>query len=79
MAQKTTSPTRSRKLSSVPPPSDGESAKTSTQPSDHDRQQMIAERAYQLAEQRGFAPGAELEDWLAAEREIDARLGRQPS
>jgi hypothetical protein len=70
MAQKTTTPTRSRKLSSVPPP---------TEPSETDRQQMIAERAYQLAEQRGFAPGAELEDWLAAEREVDARLGRQPS
>lgn len=31
---------------------------------------MIAERAYYRAEKRGFAPGRELEDWLAAEREI---------
>jgi len=31
---------------------------------------MIAERAYYLAEKRGFAPGHELEDWLAAEREV---------
>jgi hypothetical protein len=31
---------------------------------------MIAERAYYRAEKRGFAPGYELEDWLAAEREI---------
>jgi hypothetical protein len=30
----------------------------------------IAERAYYRAEKRGFAPGYELEDWLAAEREI---------
>jgi hypothetical protein len=29
--------------------------------------------AYHRAEQRGFAPGAELEDWLAAEREIDGQ------
>jgi hypothetical protein len=70
MAQKTSAPTRSRKLSSVPPPAE---------PTETDRQQMIAERAYQLAEQRGFEPGAELEDWLAAEREVDAKLGRQPS
>jgi hypothetical protein len=31
---------------------------------------MIAERAYYRAEKRGFVPGYELEDWLAAEREI---------
>ncbi len=35
--------------------------------------QMIAEAAYYLAERRGFAPGFELEDWLAAEREILAQ------
>jgi hypothetical protein len=33
---------------------------------------MIAERAYYRAEKRGFVPGHELEDWLAAEREIVA-------
>lgn len=36
------------------------------------RARKIAEAAYYHAEKRGFAPGAELEDWLAAEREIDA-------
>jgi hypothetical protein len=35
---------------------------------------MIELEAYYLAEGRGFAPGRELEDWLAAETEIDARL-----
>lgn len=30
----------------------------------------IAEAAYYLAEERGFVPGHELDDWLAAEREI---------
>ncbi|MGO9513088.1 MAG: DUF2934 domain-containing protein [Steroidobacteraceae bacterium] len=34
----------------------------------------IAEAAYFRAERRGFAPGHELEDWLAAEREINERL-----
>jgi hypothetical protein len=33
----------------------------------------IAERAYFKAEKRGFAPGHELEDWLAAEKEIAAQ------
>lgn len=40
-----------------------------------DRLRMIAEAAYFRAEQRGFAPGRELEDWLAAEIEVDALLG----
>ena len=38
------------------------------------RQAMIAEAAYFLAERRGFCPGSEFEDWLAAEREIDRAL-----
>jgi len=40
------------------------------------RRGMIAEAAYLRAERRGFAPGSEVEDWLAAEREIDALLSR---
>jgi hypothetical protein len=32
----------------------------------------IAGRAYALAKQRGFSPGHELDDWLQAEREIEA-------
>jgi hypothetical protein len=32
--------------------------------------QAIAEAAYYRAQQRGFAPGHELEDWLAAQHEI---------
>jgi Protein of unknown function (DUF2934) len=33
------------------------------------RRRRIAERAYRLAERRGFTPGQELDDWLAAEAE----------
>lgn len=39
---------------------------------------MIAERAYYRAEKRGFAPGHELEDWIAAEREIAALKATTP-
>jgi len=39
-----------------------------------DRHASIAEAAYYRSEQRGFAPGHELEDWLAAEEEVDQRL-----
>ena len=45
--------------------------------SDLDRGQWVAARAYQLAEARGFAPGAELDDWLQAERDFDAMLRSQ--
>lgn len=38
------------------------------------RAALIAEAAYFRAEKRGFAPGHENEDWLAAEAEVDARL-----
>jgi hypothetical protein len=34
----------------------------------HDR---IARAAYRRAQERGFEPGHDLEDWLEAEREID--------
>lgn len=38
------------------------------------RHDMIAEAAYFLAQARGFLPGNDLEDWLTAEREVDALL-----
>ena len=34
----------------------------------------IAEVAYYRAQRRGFEPGHELEDWIAAEREVRRRL-----
>jgi len=39
-----------------------------------ERRGMIALSAYLRGERRGFAPGGEAEDWLAAEMEIDALL-----
>jgi hypothetical protein len=39
-----------------------------------ERRRLIAERAYLRAERRGFTPGFETEDWLAAEVEVDALL-----
>lgn len=40
------------------------------------RLRMISEAAYYRAQQRSFSSGADMEDWFAAEREIDAMLGR---
>jgi hypothetical protein len=38
------------------------------------REASIALAAYLIAQRRGFAPGHELDDWLAAENEVDQRL-----
>jgi hypothetical protein len=37
-----------------------------------ERHRRICDLAYRRAEQRGFAPGGEVDDWLEAEREVDA-------
>lgn len=41
------------------------------------RYMMIAEAAYFRAEKRAFIPGDEVADWLEAEAEVDAALGRE--
>lgn len=43
------------------------------------RMALIAEAAYFRAEKRSFAAGHEVEDWVAAEAEIDAKLLRATS
>jgi hypothetical protein len=39
-----------------------------------ERERLIAETAYRIAEMRGFGCGHELDDWLEAEKEVDAML-----
>jgi Protein of unknown function (DUF2934) len=41
---------------------------------EEERRAMIARAAYFRAERRNFAPGQELEDWVAAEAEVDHHL-----
>ena len=45
-----------------------------TKSSPEERWKVIAVAAYHKAEQRGFAPGDELQDWVEAEKEIDTLL-----
>ncbi len=40
------------------------------------REEMISVAAYYRAESRGFAGDDSIADWLAAEAEIDAMLGK---
>jgi hypothetical protein len=41
-----------------------------------ERQAMIEHNAYLRAQSRDFAPGHHLEDWLAAEAEVDQRIAQ---
>ena len=38
--------------------------------------ERIERRAYEIASRRGFVPGQAVEDWLQAEREIEAGAAR---
>jgi hypothetical protein len=44
-----------------------------------DRESLVRMAAYLRAERRGFAPGYEIEDWLAAEAEVNARKSAKPA
>jgi hypothetical protein len=41
-----------------------------------ERHQLIAQAAYFRAQQRNFAPGYEIEDWLSAEAEVEMKLSQ---
>jgi hypothetical protein len=42
------------------------------------RHVLIAEAAYFRSRKRGAKPGSPIDDWLAAEQEVDARLMYRP-
>lgn len=71
-----------RRAATVAPTPAGAGAPKRITVSEEARRAMIAQAAYLRAERRGFAPGNEEEDWLAAEAEVDALLraghGRPP-
>jgi len=46
--------------------------------SDEEIYRLIQQSAYYKARARGFAPGHEVEDWIAAEREVKGSLKRSP-
>jgi hypothetical protein len=44
--------------------------------SEHELQQMVAEKAYFRALDRGFQGGDPVEDWLIAEREVKEKFSK---
>ena len=66
------------RLAKAPPKSAAKVKTTKHAPdsgvNDQQRYEMIAEAAYFRAADRDFAPGHEIDDWVAAEQEIDLML-----
>lgn len=69
--KKRPTPPRAAAPSSAPDDIDTSTSASSSFIEPERRHAMISDAAYFLAEQRDFCPGHEVEDWLAAEREID--------
>ena len=69
-APKTPTPDAARPLDAAKALAGSQSG-TGDRRSGEDRRKRIAEAAYYKSERRGFAPGAEEQDWLEAEKEID--------
>ena len=60
----------------APPPTHSTVTRSSAYMEPEAREAMIAEAAYFRSAHRGFEPGHEVDDWLAAESEIDGALAR---
>jgi Protein of unknown function (DUF2934) len=78
-APPSTTPPKARVRQRKSPPSRTNASQTTasdtTAPGAHlDRYASIAQAAYFRSQHRGFKPGHEVEDWLAAEAEVDQRL-----
>ena len=72
-AQKAAAATTISPLRVAQPKSDSGARGSSPVPPEQ-RRMMICEAAYYIAEHRGFEAGHDVDDWLAAERQIDAAL-----
>ena len=76
-SKKKAMPAKRAKTTSKKAPSPSTQATTSVSP--EQRQQMINEAAYFIAESRGFSPHDCLDCWLEAEAEIDKQLSSTAS
>lgn len=66
--------TKSTKSGGNPTTTSQSSGNPGTANAEDERRRMIAENAYYRAQQRGFNGGQAIDDWLAAEREINRLL-----
>ena len=78
-AVKSSKTAASKRKTSTPKSSRAKKPSATIEISEQQRQGMIAEVAYYKAEQRGFSGGSPVDDWLAAEAEVDALLANNPA
>ena len=74
IARTRSSPGPSRHRTCTPPPTAEDIRIASEFIGPERRRSLIAQAAYFRAKHRGFEPGHELDDWLAAEAEVDTAL-----
>ena len=74
-AQRAAQPKKAPKTTR-PPATSTFSGNAEAEVSPEELRKLISEAAYFRAQQRGFAPGYELEDWIQAEAEVMQRLNR---
>jgi hypothetical protein len=58
---------------SVGAPASGSTSTTADRSQDHEEE--VRRRAYEIYEARGDAPGSDVDDWCAAEREVRSTRG----
>lgn len=75
VAQQTAAPKKAAVKKASPKKVQRAAATAPSRITHEERWHMIAEAAYWRAEKRGFAGGGEVDDWLAAEADIDGQLG----
>jgi hypothetical protein len=75
-AAKTRAINARKRRRAAPPPTNAIVTRSAAYIEPEARDAMIAEAAYFRSAHRGFEPGHEVDDWLAAESDIDAALAR---
>lgn len=74
-SKKKTAPKRAKKAtSSAKPTKPAKSQRKTAKITDADKQKMIEEAAYYIAQQRNFSAGNAMDDWLAAEEQVNKLL-----
>ena len=81
MAAQTTTSSRSPRRATTKSARTPSAPAVATMIDPESRRALIAQAAFYRAERRGFEPGHEVQDWLAAEAEVDTglTLGVAPS
>ena len=79
MARKREAIQKDKPTSSKQTPDKIRASSKATVVNNREKRELIGKAAYYRAERRGFIPGFDLDDWLAAELEIEGLLQKTPT